>query len=272
MKHESSMNAVCRTLKVLESAPVGQCGRERGFYQLRLACDQRPEFTPGAFVMLRPRPRCADLLWGRPFSILDWDEQELKVFFQVVGRGTGELGKLQPGDAVDVWGPLGNGWARESQTPTLLAAGGVGLASFMSTVLRHPSPENLRMIFGHTAPLECYPYERISRRIRAEHFHEQGPEDLQHFIELLEATIPEYAENGLVQACGPMPFLRTVKRIALQNEVRIQLSLETRMACGVGACMGCVTECADPGCTPLRVCNEGPVFWARDILLPGEVR
>jgi len=77
----------------------------------------------------------------------------------------------------------------------------------------------------------------------------------------------EYIHQGLVLACGPLPFLRTAQRFALELGVRTQLSLENKMACGVGACLGCVSP--DASGWPVQVCSEGPVFWADSITLEG---
>jgi dihydroorotate dehydrogenase electron transfer subunit len=99
-----------------------------------------------------------------------------------------------------------------------------------------------------------------------ETFREQGPDDIARFVSLLEDRIAAWPSDGLALACGPTPFMRTVKAVAERVGLRLQVSLENRMACGVGACLGCVTKPADGG-LPVQSCTSGPVFWAGEVLL-----
>ncbi|NJB68896.1 dihydroorotate dehydrogenase electron transfer subunit [Desulfobaculum xiamenense] len=220
-------------------------------------------WKPGQFVMVRPTAWEHNPLWGRPFSIYRADEDGLSVFFQIVGRGTERLAKLEPGDEVTVWGPLGNTFAVREDAPTLILAGGIGLAPFAEYVRRHPHPENLKVVFGHRPPVECYPLAKMAERVSCQSCRETCPADLDDFIALLGRVIPDYCRDGLVLACGPMPFLKTVQRIVAEHGGKAQLSLENRMACGVGACLGCVCDHKEEG--PVSVCARGPVFWSDEI-------
>lgn len=264
----------CTVLKVLDNVPFGQVAGEHLFFALRL---ERPDWTdwlPGQFVMVRPSGWALDMLWARPFSICRVSPRDLVLFFQAVGRGTRRMATLKSGDEVLVWGPLGNGFAVEPETPTLMLAGGIGIAPFVGYTHHHPKPWNLHMEFGHRMPLNCYPFESINEKIMGDAHHETSREDLAAFIERMDKRIAEYAaQDGLVLACGPTPFLTTVQRLALQHGARCQLSLETRMACGVGACLGCVTKVSDDmhatgvAAGRAQVCEHGPVFWAHQVTL-----
>ena len=106
------------------------------------------------------------------------------------------------------------------------------------------------------------------------HLRETVPGDLDNFIFTIQERMREYAEQkGLILACGPLPFLKTVHGFARELNARVQLSLENRMACGVGACLGCVTRTteewpvADKRNGLVQTCNHGPVFWANQIEL-----
>ncbi len=262
----------CTELTVLDIVPFGQTASQGQFYALRLETPRWPGWSPGQFVMLRPRGWGLDMLWARPFSICHVSGSGLVVFFQTVGRGTRRLTELKAGDAVMVWGPLGNSFAVEPETPTLLLAGGIGIAPFVGYVHAHPKAWNVCMDFGHRMPVGCYPFENIGEKIVAESFHERSPEDRQRFVACMEARIQENAEQGgLVLACGPTPFLQTVQTYALKYRARCQLSLETRMACGVGGCLGCVTSTTENHrlherqAGKAQVCNNGPVFWADQV-------
>ncbi|MDR3073857.1 MAG: dihydroorotate dehydrogenase electron transfer subunit [Deltaproteobacteria bacterium] len=241
-------------------------------------------WQPGQFVMVRPtRTARPEIFWGRPFSISRADNRELRIEFQAAGRGTRELAALKPGDMLTVWGPLGNAFAVSKSGPTLLLAGGIGLAPFVGYIARHPAPETLRLEFGHRLHRDRYPFEeclaaRISG-VAARSHREERPGDFAPFLAAMEEGLRDIAgKNGLALACGPLPFLRSVRRFALQYNARAQLSLETRMACGAGACLGCVVKEAapdeggegfarPPAFRHVRTCANGPVFWA-DRLAP----
>ncbi|MBQ7586048.1 MAG: dihydroorotate dehydrogenase electron transfer subunit [Desulfovibrionaceae bacterium] len=256
------------TLKVLDLVPFGQTGSEPCFFALRLERPSWDSWEPGQFIMLRPASFGLEIPWARPLGICHLTDQHLICFFQVVGRGTKKLSELKAQDSLQVWGPLGHGFVMEKDTPTLLLAGGMGIVPFVGYVYRHPSPWNLSMFFGHRAPINCYPVDSINERITLDSMQENVPGDLDNLIFTLQERIKECAkQNGLVLACGPLPFLKTVQKFALEFKARAQISLENRMACGVGACLGCVTKTREKETEPhfVQVCTRGPVFWADQV-------
>lgn len=223
---------------------------------------------PGQFVMLRPLDWDQDPVWARPFSIAEHTAEGLSLLVQVAGRGTAKLTKLAQGQRVALWGPLGNNFKLAPGIPTLMAAGGIGLAPFIGYAASHPKPDNLRLLFGHRLPPESYPLNRFDGLARTEFMHEREPGDLELFCQRLEERMLEH-KDGQVLACGPKPFLRTVRKLALKHDVPCQLSLENAMACGVGACLGCVV--ADPEGKPVAVCTRGPVFEAASVDLDRKI-
>lgn len=296
-KIEEPRRLACEEACIAEVLPLGLCsGESPRFAELHLLVSN-PAWQaclPGNFVMLRPLERNLqpvplawghDLLWGRAFSICRTARERdgkirVVLFMQVVGRGTPALLGLQPGDKVLMWGPLGNAFAVEPDTPTLLLAGGLGVAPFVGYTQAHSNLANVHLEFGHRMPLACYPLETLPQDLSFNTHLESNNQDLQSFINLLEKQIAEYAarqtpegRGGLVLACGPKPFLKTVYELALRFKARAQLSLETQMACGSGACLGCTVKAAkDFGPVPMpewpvQVCLQGPVFWANEIVL-----
>ncbi|MDR2892777.1 MAG: dihydroorotate dehydrogenase electron transfer subunit [Deltaproteobacteria bacterium] len=276
------MPANINTLTVVDLVPFGLEREHGGFYALRLSRPNWADWTPGQFVMIRPETWGPELPWARPLSICMLSA-DLILFFQIVGRGSKRLAELRHGDKVQVVGPLGTGFQVEKDTPTLLLAGGMGIVPFVGYVQRHPGPNALSLLFGHRAPLEYYPFEHFDDKVEARHFHEAGPEDLTLFLNTVDERVASYAaRNGLVLACGPLPFLRAVQGMCLKHKARAQLSLESRMACGAGACLGCVVkplldeasgrnrsaqdipEQMHKG-LPVPTCTCGPVFWADSI-------
>ena len=261
-------------LKVLDLVPFGPTDPVAHFYALRLSKPAWQKWEPGQFIMLRPDSFGLEIPWARPLGICQLNARHLICFFQVVGRGTQKLAELKIGAEVNVWGPLGHGFVIEADTPTLLLAGGMGIVPFVGYVYRHPKPWNLTMLFGHRSPLSCYPVDSINEHIALDTLKETVPGDLDNLIFTLEERIHDLADqNGLVLACGPRPFLKTVQNFAQTFKVRTQLSLENRMACGVGACLGCVTKTtenwpeAHHANNYVQVCTKGPVFWADQISL-----
>lgn len=257
---------ICRTVKVLDVSPIGQLKRPDEFFEITLEYPEWSGWKPGQFVMIRPTDWELDLMWGRPFSICSATEDTLTLFVQNVGRGTSRITKMKPGDNVSIWGPLGNTFAVEPDTPTLLLAGGIGIAPFRGYVEQHPHPENLSLFLAHRLPLECYPFGRLSDTVECNCMIEEKPEDLQCIIGSLKEQIKAYAEkDGLILCCGPTPFMKTVQQFANEFGARAQVSLENRMACGVGACLGCVTK--DGEGHHVQVCTKGPVFWTDKVEL-----
>ncbi len=258
----------CTSLRIVENRPLG------GGAQYLLSLENPgwgaggKTWRPGQFVMLRPVSWGLELTWARPFSIAQVDEGGLRLVIRPAGRGTDRIAGLAPGDEVFLWGPLGTSFVTEPETPTLLLAGGVGLAPFWGYAARHPAPANLRLVLGHTIDLAAFPldpFAPLAGAGRLHTFHQRTMADLDAFIALLERHIADHgrAANGLVLACGPGPFLRTVRRLCDAAGARCQVSLENRMACGIGACLGCVAR--DAAGRNVQSCTRGPVFWTRDL-------
>ena len=257
----------CRTVEVLDITSSGSSSPGEEIFRLKLAYPGwESGWRAGQFVMIRPLSWSLDLVWGRPFSISTADETGLTLLFQIAGRGTRRLAELQMGDQVKIWGPLGTFFKKPTDRPVLILAGGMGIAPFCGYVATHPRPENVKLFFAHRPPLADYLLGPLAARV--EDIRERTPEDIPAIAARMEELIRDCGEHrGLVVACGPMPFLRTVRSAALKYGTDAELSLENRMACGVGACLGCVTK--DTQGHHLQVCTRGPVFNATAISLEG---
>ncbi|MEF3698739.1 iron-sulfur cluster-binding protein [Desulfolutivibrio sp.] len=252
----------CREVAVLAQGGAGPEGERHGLVRLAVENPGWEAAVAGQFAMLRPVCFGQELTWARPLSLFGVTPERLEFLIQVAGRGTRRLAAMNPGDRLVLWGPLGRGFAVEPDTPTLLLAGGVGLAPFAPYIAAHPRPENLRLVFGHRPPLSAYPFAEMAANIQAESFHEEKPGDLDRFTALLRERLAGY-RDGLVLSCGPRPFLAAVADMGRAAGARVQVSLENRMACGVGACLGCVEK--DASGELVQTCVRGPVFWAKDL-------
>jgi len=252
----------CREVAVISREFTSPEGERQGLVRLAVENPGWEAAVAGQFAMLRPTGFGQELTWARPLSLFGVTPGSVEFLIQIAGRGTRRLAELSPGDRLVLWGPLGRGFAVEPDTPTLLLAGGVGLAPFAPYIATHPRPENLRLAFGHRPPLAAYPFAEMAANIQAESFHEEKPGDLERFTALMRERIAGY-RDGLVLSCGPRPFLAAVSDMGRAAGARVQVSLENRMACGVGACLGCVEK--DASGEPVQTCVRGPVFWAKDL-------
>ena len=241
------------------------------------------EVTPGYFLLLLRAPGIAaaaragqfanvrvgqpgsiDPLLARPISIYRVDRfaGEVSFIFKVVGRGTTMLAEHAVGDWLTVLGPIGHGFAIPPEIDRLaLVAGGVGMPPlfFLAETLRQLRPEMTITLYygGRTQNDLLLLPEWRALGIEPVLATEDGSVGHHGFI-----TVPfqrDLARKNIdyLAACGPRPMLRAVQRIALAADIPGQLSLEARMACGVGACLGCVCGTV---AGHRRVCVDGPVF------------
>lgn len=214
-------------LRVLANEPVGP------YRLVRVKRGPLDPGEPGQFFMIEAPGR----LLPRPFSLCIAPTGELGFLVDPIGPGTRAIAALEPGDAVHVLGPLGNGFALDVRAP-LLVGGGIGIAPlpYLSERLRRP-PALLGFRTAHHA-------EAASLLPQAEVVLDPT---------LVTDVLP--ADPGDVLGCGPEPMLQALRRLAPSA----QLAWEAPMACGYGACYGCVVEI---GGTYERLCVAGPVLRA----------
>jgi dihydroorotate dehydrogenase electron transfer subunit len=232
--------------------------------------------TPGQFIMLRPGER-TDPLLPRPFSICGAEGDRIELLIKVRGAGTAMIARWMPGQAIEGRGPLGNGFrVPPGIQAAYLVAGGIGIAPllFLARRLRREQPATAVNLFMGAKTgedlglLERFALVGCSVAVATE----DGSRGLcGRAPELLERDLSQHparhTEACMIFGCGPMPMAYAVAALARRHGIACQLSLETRMACGVGACLGCVIGIKGrPVYDPYeRVCVEGPVFDAREI-------
>ncbi|MHB8908286.1 MAG: dihydroorotate dehydrogenase electron transfer subunit [Syntrophales bacterium] len=235
---------------------------------------------PGQFVMIRASLDKEPLL-ARPFSVFGFrryrDHGVLELLFRVCGRGTSRLARLKPGDELAVIGPLGSGFTLPAGTKQILfVAGGVGVAP-LAYLLHH-------RLLATGAGGECRKNFYIGAR-SAELL--TALERLRDVCELgictdngsrgyhgpvtamLKNDIGRYDPGEtIIYACGPTPMIRALTALLGEHPIPCQVSLEERMACGLGACLGCAVAIrgADGKREYRRVCQDGPVFNLQQVL------
>jgi dihydroorotate dehydrogenase electron transfer subunit len=250
----------------------------RDTYRVRL---HGPELAaairPGQFVMLR-LPVGTDPLLGRPFALYDTVLDEtgrptaIDVVYLVVGKMTARLAAARPGDRIEVWGPLGNGFDElEGRHHVALVAGGIGQTPFLAYVrqllgTRGYAGRPARRGVGRVSLF--YGVRSADLAAGVEDFHAAGAEVLLSSDDgtlgqrgYVTQLVERHAPPDHLVGCGPEPMLHALAELARRWNVPCQVSLETPMACGVGICFSCVTRVRTAeGGDYRRVCVDGPVF------------
>lgn len=234
-----------------------------GIFAMRLAAPSAGEARPGQFFSLY----CADAsrLLPRPISLCRIDADEVTMVYRVAGAGTAEFSALKEGDSLEYLGPLGNGFPI-CEGHALLLGGGIGLPPLLELARRLPGP--VTVAAGYRGP-DLFLLEDFAEYAEVLVATEDGSAGTRGNV--LDAVRAAGKNYDVIYACGPTPMLRAVKAFAKEEGVPAWLSLEERMACGMGACLGCVTgtvkEDSHSKVNNARVCRDGPVFSAEEVLL-----
>ena len=221
---------------------------------------------PGQFVQVAVTA-AHDPYLNRPFSVHDWRDGELTLLYRLVGRGTAILAARQPGESVTVVGPLGRGFPMGREHSAIIVAGGIGAAPllFLLRRLQAAGKETAFLYGAQTAAALVLREQFQALATTYAESTDDGSRGRQGQVtELLQEVLLK--QKADIYACGPEPMLRAVAKLAAAYQCRCYLSLEARLACGVGACLGCVVPARDG--SYLRVCVDGPVFAAEEVFAP----
>lgn len=220
--------------------------------------------SPGQFVSLY----CKDgsKLLPRPISICEIDKPESKIrlVYRVAGKGTKEFAALKASEAIEVMGPLGNGFTLEGKK-ALLVGGGIGIPPMLELAKQLDCEKNIVLGYRDITFLdkEFEPWGNVTIST------EDGSRGTKGNV--VDAIRENNLEADIIFACGPTPMLRGIKVYALEHGIKAQLSLEERMACGIGACLGCVCKSKETdhhtNVKNKRICKDGPVFYAEEVEL-----
>ena len=264
--------------------------------------------VPGQFVSLYTKDGAR--LLPRPISLcgIDREAGELRMVYRIAGAGTKEFSKLKAGDTIDVLGPLGNGFPVEPGKKAFLIGGGIGIPPMLE-LAKALAEANARLDGSVSAQAGVQPDGSASAQAGAQldgGLPEQdggraelvqsilGYRDSQMFLKhefeefgpvhvatedgsagtkgnVLDAIREQGLSADIIYACGPTPMLRALKAYAAEQGIPCLLSLEEKMACGVGACLACVCQSKDVDdhsqVHNKRICKDGPVFLADEIEL-----
>ena len=225
------------------------------------------EAVPGQFVSLYTEN--GSKLLPRPISICETQKENgrLRLVYRVTGPGTGteEFSRLRAGDTIELMGPLGNGFPLDIPKKAFLIGGGIGIPPMLELAKRLSCEKQI--IAGYRD--ELFLTGELSENGTLYIATEDGSAGTKGTV--LDAIREQKLEADIIYACGPTPMLRALKAYAAEHNMECYLSLEEKMACGIGACLACVCQSKDVDAHShvhnKRVCKDGPVFEASEVEL-----
>ncbi len=226
---------------------------------------------PGQFISVYSRD--GSRMLPRPISICEADGKtgRLRIVYRVAGAGTREFSLCRPGEVLDILGPLGNGFPLERMEEgkkAFLIGGGIGIPPMVQLAKELPGKrEQKQIVLGFRD--ELFLTEELSAQGEVFLATEDGSAGTRGNV--LDCIRDQGLTADVIYACGPTPMLRALKAYADEKGIECWLSLEERMACGIGACLACVCQSKDVDdhskVHNKRVCKEGPVFLSTEVEL-----
>ncbi len=240
-----------------------------GIFSLWLQTEQiAKDAVPGQFVSVY----CSDgsHMLPRPISIceINAEEGKLRLVYRVVGEGTAEFSGRKAGDKLEILGPLGNGFPLKGKKP-LLMGGGIGVPPMvqLGAALKAQGCTGVQTVAGYRD--ELFLTEELSASGDFYIATEDGSAGTKGNV--MDAVREHGIEADVIYACGPKPMLRAIKAYAEEKGIECYISMEERMACGIGACLACVCQSKEvDGHSHVhnkRVCKDGPVFLSTEVEL-----
>ena len=223
---------------------------------------------PGQFISVYSNDKSRVL--PRPISICEIDREKgtLRIVYRVVGKGTEEFSKAEAGDSFEILGPLGNGFPIEEAKgkKVLMIGGGIGVPPMLQTA---KEIEGEAIIVSGYRNQDLFLKEELESAGTLFIATEDGSVGTKGNV--VDAIRENQIEADMMFACGPKPMLRALKNYALEKGIPCWISMEERMACGVGACLACVCKSKDVDAHShvhnKRVCKDGPVFLSTEVEL-----
>lgn len=226
---------------------------------------ENPEVKPGQFVNIYLDRK--DLLLPRPISICRAADETLTLVYAVVGKGTEELASYEKGSALRVSTPLGSGFPMENTDigeTALVIGGGLGVPPLLElTCGLIARGVKVDAVLGfREEPFLLAEFEKVGARVHIAT--ENGQNGFRGLV--TDLILERKLKADRYFACGPKPMLKALTSLCGAQSKEIAVSLEERMGCGYGACLGCTCKIKDTGGTVnKRVCKDGPVFWGSEV-------
>lgn len=248
------------TAKILSQNKIAD-----GIYSMWIETTAAKEAKPGQFIDVYVNDDSK--LLPRPISICEVKDDSLRIVYRVVGGGTKIMSTYKEGDEIQIIGPLGNGFdMRDGKA--ILVGGGIGIPPMVElakNLSEKIGRENVISVMGYRDELFLVDeLEQFSTVVIATEDGSTGTKGT-----VIDALNENSLDGDVLYACGPIPMLKALKDWANEKGIECQISLEERMACGIGACLACVCKTKEKDehsnvCNK-RICKDGPVFDANEI-------
>lgn len=235
-------------------------------YDMWLETELAKDAQAGKFVGVYPHN--ASALLPRPISICEADRAKgrLRLVYRVAGKGTAEFAGCKAGDTLELLGVLGNGFPLEKAKgkKVFLMGGGIGIPPMLQLAKELDAKKHIIVGYRNNDLFLNDDLEKYGDVYLATEDGSVGTKG-----NVLDVIKVNGLEADVVMACGPMPMLRAIKEYAKEQGIEAYISLEERMACGVGACLGCVCKTTKKDrhshVNNARICTDGPVFEAKEV-------
>lgn len=240
-------------------------------YDMWIETDLAEYAVPGQFICVYPKDKST--LLPRPISICEVreDRKALRIVYRIAGQGTKEFSRYTQGEKLDILGVLGNGFPVKAATDrkVFLMGGGIGIPPMLQLAKELQSVtdrENIQIVVGYR-DAGTFLREDLEKHGQIFIATEDGSVGTKGNV--MDAIEANGLEADAIFACGPMPMLRAIKQYAAEADIPAYISLEEHMACGVGACLGCVVKTREVDhhshVNNARICTDGPVFEAKEV-------
>lgn len=235
----------------------------RDIFSLWLKTDRiAREAVPGQFIAVYSGD--GSRLLPRPISICEIDKKEnaLHIVYRIAGKGTKEFSEYREGQYLDILGPLGNGFPQQDKKAFLIG-GGIGIPPMLELAKQLKCEKQI--LLGYRD--EMFLKEEFETYGTVYVATEDGSSGVKGNV--MDIIRTHQLEADVIYACGPTPMLRAIKEYAKENGMQAWISMEEKMACGIGACLACVCKSAErdehTNVHNKRICKDGPVFLAQEV-------
>lgn len=250
----------------VKAAVVSQKQIAEQIYDLWLETELARDAYAGQFVAVYPHN--AATLLPRPISICEVDREQdrLRLVYRVAGKGTAEFSAYGAGDTLELLGVLGNGFPVEAAQGrrVFLMGGGIGIPPMLELAKELDAEKHILLGYRNQ---DLFLQDDLGEHGQVYLATEDGSVGVQGNV--MDIIRVNELHADMIMACGPMPMLRAIKQYAAGQGIDAYISLEERMACGVGACLGCVCTTREidhhSHVHNARICTDGPVFEAREV-------